>query len=100
MKKSLLLLLLFAMPAEAVETITVVESNKQTATYNAVWAANMKCNRKGFWADPLAIGIYQTTETTKFWRAREPIVIKVRRYEARLDYVCANVWPNPNWRPE
>ena len=88
------------MPAEAVETITVVASNKQTATYNAVWAANMKCNRKGFWADPLAIGIYQTTETTKFWRAREPIVIKVRRYEASLDYVCDNVWPNPNWRPE
>ena len=96
MKKSLLLLLLFAMPAEAVETITVKAKNKEQARYNAVWAANMKCNRKGFWADPLAIGIYQTTETTKFW-AREPIVIKVRRYEASLDYVCANVWPNNRW---
>ena len=97
MKKSLLLLLLFAMPAEAVETITVKAKSKEQARYNAVWAANMKCNRKGFWADPLAIGIYQTTETTKFWRAREPIVIKVRRYEASLDYVCANVWPNNRW---
>ena len=74
--KKLLFLLLFAVPAEAVETITVVAKNKEQARYNAVWAANMKCNRKGFWADPLAIGIYQTTETTKFWRAREPIVIK------------------------
>ena len=53
MKKSLLLLLLFAMPAEAVETITVKAKNKEQARYNAVWAANMKCNRKGFWADPL-----------------------------------------------
>ena len=49
------------MPAEAVETITVVASNKQTATYNAVWAANMKCNQKGFWADPISIGITPTT---------------------------------------
>ena len=96
MKKWLFLLLL-AVPAEAVETITVKAKNKEQARYNAVWAANMKCNRKGFWADPLAIGIYQTTETTKFWRAREPIVIKVRRYEASLDYVCANVWPNNRW---
>ena len=96
MKKWLLLLLL-AVPVEAVETITVKAKNKEQARYNAVWAANMKCNRKGFWADPLAIGIYQTTETTKFWRAREPIVIKVRRYEASLDYICANVWPNNRW---
>ena len=96
MKKWLLLLLL-AVPAEAVETITVVAKNKESARYNAVWAANMKCNRKGFWADPLAIGIRQITETTKFWRAREPVVIKVRRYEASLDYVCDNVWPNNRW---
>ena len=95
--KKWLFLLLFAMPAEAVETITVKAKSKEQARYNAVWAANMKCNRKGFWADPLAIGIYQTTETTKFWRAREPIVIKVRRYEASLDYVCDNVWPNNRW---
>ena len=96
MKKWLLLLLL-AVPAEAVETITVVAKSKDTARYNAVWAANMKCNRKGFWADPLAIGIVPITTTTKFWRAREPIVIKVRRYEASLDYVCDNVWPNNRW---
>ena len=38
------------MPAEAVETITVKAKNKEQARYNAVWAANMKCNRKGFWA--------------------------------------------------
>tara|TARA_Y100000004_G_scaffold36173_1_gene38805 strand:- start:56 stop:355 length:300 start_codon:yes stop_codon:yes gene_type:complete len=99
MKKWLLLLLL-AVPAEAVETITVVAKNKESARYNAVWAANMKCNRKGFWADPLAIGIVPITTTRKFWRAREPVVIKVRRYEASLDYNCANVFPNPHWRPE
>ena len=96
MKKWLLLLLL-AVPAEAVETITVVAKNKESARYNAVWAANMKCNRKGFWADPLAIGIVPITTTRKFWRAREPVVIKVRRYEASLDYVCDNVWPNNRW---
>ena len=67
---------LLAVPAEAVETITVVAKNKDKARYNAVWAANMKCNRKGFWAEPIAIGIYQITETEKFWRNREPIVIK------------------------
>lgn len=99
MKKWLFLLLL-AVPAEAVETITVVANTRDKAIYNAVWAANMKCNRKGFWAEPLAIGVYQITETEKFWRNREPIVIKVRRYEASLDYNCANVFPNPNWRPE
>ena len=97
MKKSLLLLLLFAMPTEAVETITVVASNKQTATYNAVWAANMKCNRKGFWAEPLAIGITPTTVYEKYWRNRKPIVIQKRKYEASLDYVCDNVWPNNRW---
>ena len=96
MKKWLLLLLL-AVPAEAVETITVVAKSKDIARYNAVWAANMKCNRKGFWADPLAIGIVPITTTKKFWRNREPIVIKVRRYEASLDYVCDNVWPNNRW---
>ena len=64
MKKWTILLLL-AVPAEAVETITVVAKNKEKARYNAVWAANMKCNRKGFWADPLAIGIYQTTRNNK-----------------------------------
>ena len=85
------------MPAEAVETITVKAKNKEQARYNAVWAANMKCNRKGFWADPLAIGIVPITTTKKFWRSREPIVIKVRRYEASLDYVCDNVWPNNRW---
>ena len=96
MKKWLLLLLL-AVPAEAVETITVVAKSKDTARYNAVWAANMKCNREGFWADPLAIGIVPITTTKKFWRNREPIVIKVRRYEASLDYVCDNVWPDNRW---
>ena len=96
MKKWLLLLLL-AVPAEAVETITVVAKSKDTARYNAVWAANMKCNREGFWADPLAIGIVPITTTKKFWRKLEPIVIKVRRYEASLDYVCDNVWPNNRW---
>ena len=96
MKKWLLLLLL-AVPAEAVETITVVAKSKDTARYNAVWAANMKCNREGFWADPLAIGIVPITTTRKFWRSREPIVIKVRRYEASLDYVCDNVWPDNRW---
>ena len=96
MKKWLLLLLL-AVPAEAVETITVVAKSKDTARYNAVWAANMKCNREGFWADPLAIGIVPITTTRKFWRSREPIVIKVRRYEASLDYVCDNAWPNNRW---
>ena len=29
----------------------------------------------------------------------KPIVIPRRKYEASLDYVCANVWPNPRWRP-
>ena len=99
MKKSLLLLFLFAVPAEAVETITVVAKNKEKARYNAVWAANMKCNRKGFWAEPLAIGIYQTTETEKVLEKQRAYSYKVRRYEASLDYNCANVFPNPNWRP-
>jgi|DEB0MinimDraft_10_1074344.scaffolds.fasta_scaffold212919_1 hypothetical protein len=96
MKKWLFLLLL-AVPAEAVETITVVAKNKENAGYNAVFAANMKCNRKGLWADPIAIGIRQITETEKFWRNRQPIIIEVRRYEAMLDYTCANVWPQPYW---
>ena len=39
---------LLAVPAEAVETITVKAKSKEKARYNAVWAANMKCNRKGF----------------------------------------------------
>ena len=97
MKKSLLLLLLFAMPAEAVETITVKAKNKEQARYNAVWAANMKCNRKGFWADPISIGITPTTVYEKYWRNRRPIVIQKRKYEASLDYVCDNVWPNNRW---
>ena len=96
MKKWLFLLLLAA-PAEAVETITVVAKNVESARYNAVWAANMKCNRKGLWAEPIAMGIRQITETEKFWRSREPIVIQVRRYEASIDYNCANVFPDPNW---
>ena len=99
MKKWLFLLLL-AVPAEAVETITIVAKNVESARYNAVFAANMKCNRKGFWAEPLAIGIRQITETEKYIRNRQRVLIKVRRYEATLDYNCANVWPNPNWRPE
>ena len=97
MKKWLFLLLL-AVPAEAVETITVVAKNVESARYNAVFAANMKCNKKGFWAEPLAIGIRQITETEKYIRNRQRILIKVRRYEASLDYNCANVWPNPNWK--
>lgn len=97
MKKWLFLLLL-AVPAEAVETITIVAKNKENARYNAVWAANMKCNRKGFWAEPLAIGIRQITETEKYIRNRQRILIKVRRYEASLDYSCANVWPDPYWK--
>ena len=99
MKKWLFLLLLAA-PAEAVETITVVAKNTESARYNAVFAANMKCNRKGFWAKPLALGIRQITETEKYIRNRQRVLIKVRRYEANLDYNCANVWPNPDWRPE
>ncbi len=99
MKKSLLLLLLFAMPAEAVETITVVANSRDKAISNAVWAANMKCNRKGFWADPLAAGVVPTTTYEKYWRNRKPVVVQRRKYEASLDYVCANVWPNPRWRP-
>jgi len=97
MKKWLFLLLL-AVPAEAVETITIVAKNVESARYNAVFAANMKCNRKGFWAEPLAIGIRQITETEKYIRNRQRILIKVRRYEASLDYNCANVWPDPHWR--
>jgi len=99
MKKSLLLLLLLAVPVEAVETITVVANTRDKAISNAVWAANMKCNRKGFWADPLAAGVVPTTTYEKYWRNRQPIVIPRRKYEASLDYVCANVWPNPRWRP-
>ena len=97
MKKWLFLLLL-AVPAEAVETITVVAKNKEKARYNAVWAANMKCNKKGFWAEPLAIGIRQITETEKYIRNRQRVLIKVRRYEASLDYNCANIWPDPYWK--
>ena len=96
MKKWLFLLLL-AVPSEAVETITVVAKQKNAAVYNAVFAANMKCNRKGFWADPLAIGVRSIDVTEKYIRNRTPIVIKVRRYEASLDYNCANVWPQPHW---
>jgi hypothetical protein len=97
MKKWLFLFLL-AVPAEAVETITVVAKNKESARYNAVWAANMKCNKKGFWAEPLAIGIRQITETEKYIRNRQRVLIKVRRYEASLDYNCANIWPDPYWK--
>jgi hypothetical protein len=97
MKKWLFLLLL-AVPAEAIETITVVAKNKESARYNAVWAANMKCNKKGFWAEPLAIGIRQITETEKYIRNRQRVLIKVRRYEASLDYNCANIWPDPYWK--
>ena len=98
MKKWLFLLLL-AVPAEAVETITVVANTRDKAIYNAVWAANMKCNRKGFWAEPLAAGVVPTVEYTKYWKNRKPVVIPRRRYEASLDYNCANVFPNPRWRP-
>ena len=96
MKKWLFLLLLAA-PAEAVETITVVAKNVESARYNAVFAANMKCNRKGFWAEPLAIGIRQITEIEKYIRNRKRVLIKIRRYEASLNYNCANVWPQPYW---
>ena len=96
MKKWLFLLLLAA-PTEAVETTLVVAKDRNKAVYNAVFAANMKCNRKGLWADPLVVGVRPITETEKFWRNRKPIIIQVRRYEAMLDYTCANVWPQPYW---
>ena len=77
MKKWLFLLLL-AVPAEAVETITVVAKNKEKARYNAVWAANMKCNRKGFWAEPSGNRHLSDYRDRKVLEKQRAIVIKTK----------------------